>query len=454
MPDSFSRTIPIWAAVLNRIAERYRRDEQLLESKFSAEQLELFLPDWIIPSEERVRMDSIIEDRVEELYQSRAIVDIPGFLELMTKPLRPFWITPLQQSNQLPTPGQQATLSCLVCCNASNIRLDAKMNSRVVWMEQEQFGYTPGAADDEESWARKLTPQLFWGQHGDDTSTNTTPQQQTFSSSMTEQEVDDWIDRLVATHQARQGDTDEEEVACFDWIGNLGIAIGTRRAGRPAHCWKHFDAILNVTNTEYGEIRQQSSEDGRYCYYLQLPVQEGKRDKIELERWMPVGILFCALHASRGRRILIHCAQGRDRSVAVAMAVVQLFCNLTYPLEWNRHLLEGTVRDLVAEDASCEALPQNDNKDSDTVAGGLLGSGLPRHRADRLIDHEGRLFLLQLVREKLDKSQDEPLASKESLRVVLHLIRQDREKAEPTRSTLQKLNRFFMSDAYKKQQPS
>ena len=36
-----------------------------------------------------------------------------------------------------------------------------------------------------------------------------------------------------------------------------------------------------------------------------------------------------------------------------------------------------------------------------------------------------------------------PLANKESLRIALHLIQQDREVAEPTRSTMQKINRFF-----------
>ena len=38
-----------------------------------------------------------------------------------------------------------------------------------------------------------------------------------------------------------------------------------------------------------------------------------------------------------------------------------------------------------------------------------------------------------------------PLANKESLRIAVHLIQQNREVAEPTRSTMQKINRFFMS---------
>ena len=41
-----------------------------------------------------------------------------------------------------------------------------------------------------------------------------------------------------------------------------------------------------------------------------------------------------------------------------------------------------------------------------------------------------------------------PLADKKSLRLVLHGVRSHHERAAPTRSTLQKLNRFFMSGRY------
>jgi hypothetical protein len=77
-----------------------------------------------------------------------------------------------------------------------------------------------------------------------------------------------------------------------------------------------------------------------------------------------------------------------------------------------------------------------------------LSSGLSEKLIDHLLGREGRERLLCAVREKQDISAKVPLASKESLRVTLHLIRQDREQAEPTRSTMQKLNRFFMSEAY------
>jgi hypothetical protein len=48
------------------------------------------------------------------------------------------------------------------------------------------------------------------------------------------------------------------------------------------------------------------------------------------------------------------------------------------------------------------------------------------------------------MHRRLDVSAIEPFADKNGLRIALHLERQDREKAEPKRSTLQKLNGFFM----------
>lgn len=435
MPDSFSRTLPIWACVLNRIAEIYRKDLGL-PSLFSNADTRLILPTWIVPKTEQTTMHAAMDARVQELYQSQAIVDVPGFLSLMTKPLRPFWITPLHA--ELPTEDQTFFCRPIICCNASNVRLGGANESRIVWREEGQFWYTPGAADDHESWARRLIPQLFW------------KREKEFSSSLllSNQETEDWIDKVMkmasSSSLSSQNEEEDNHDICFDWIGNLNLAIGSRRAGRPPHCWKHFDAVLNVTNTEYDEMRESTNSDDSK-FYLQLPVEEGKRDKHELERWMAVGVLFCAIHARQKRRVLIHCAQGRDRSVAIAMAMMQLFCSPMYPLSWNWQVLEASGYDILA------IITDSQEEGERNVASmRATQAGLPPYLASVLFYPAGRDKLLNIVRGHLGKSAGEPLASKESLRVVLHLIRQDREKAEPSRATMQKLNRFFMSDAYKK----
>ena len=253
---------------------------------------------------------------------------------------------------------------------------------------------------------------------------------------------------------------------CYDWIGSsLGLAIGSRRSGKPPGCWNHFDAVLNVTDTEYEGIHDSiivDHGDGKSPknFYLQLPVKEGKRDRYELERWMTVGIVFCIFHLQLKRRVLIHCAQGKDRSVCIALATVVLFCKLTYPLQWKGKRLS----DFPIESILC---PKGNSETGETM---YRSSGFSVQTVESLLGNSGREKLFQLVRaheEQLcvagqDHNSDEanlaagsaenegrrvsPLADKETIRIALHLIRQDREVAEPARSSMQKLNRFFMSE--------
>jgi len=63
-----------------------------------------------------------------------------------------------------------------------------------------------------------------------------------------------------------------------------------------------------------------------------------------------------------------------------------------------------------------------------------------------LLEKNGRETFLHWMHNQTSLPQ-EPFADKESLRIVLQLVTQYRENAEPTRSTMQKLNRFFMSSS-------
>lgn len=75
-------------------------------------------------------------------------------------------------------------------------------------------------------------------------------------------------------------------------------------------------------------------------------------------------------------------------------------------------------------------------------------SGLRDRVICGLLGFHGQNHLLQWVRHDRELSSEAHLATKETLRIALYLIQQDREKADPTRSTMQKLNRFFMSSNY------
>ena len=151
---------------------------------------------------------------------------------------------------------------------------------------------------------------------------------------------------------------------------------------------------------------------------------------------MAVGIAFVAVHAAiHGRTVLIHCAQGKDRSVAVAMACVAVLCDHTYPLRMQRML--PSKFDELLELVSC----RNSNCSNNSAEEGSgKRAGLSDSLLQALLGREGRDVVLRWL-------QPGPIG-KETLRIVLQLIQQDRPQANPTRSTMQKLNRFFMSRQY------
>lgn len=134
MPDAFSKTIPIWCAVLNR-------------ALFNSQ--EVFLPRKILSSSECQQIIDRIDEWVDRL---KRIVPDPASYKV-SKPLRPIWVT---QEGMLPLEKPEFTeFYPVVLCTASEQVQDG---------ESQRVGYTyvQGAGDDHELWAGKLTPSVFW----------------------------------------------------------------------------------------------------------------------------------------------------------------------------------------------------------------------------------------------------------------------------------------------------
>ena len=253
---------------------------------------------------------------------------------------------------------------------------------------------------------------------------------------------------------------DDTTTQYYNEIGqHLQLYIGTRRAGRPPICWSHFDAILNVTDVEYDDMYDScipsppspttsdhsdpttttttTTTTKQQRYYLQLPVREGKRDRTELEKYLTLGILFIVVHTKHANRnVLIHCAQGMDRSVALVIAVLALFSTNTYPLQWNDHYHNFPISDLVISE-------QDDWNNNDT--GKRNVSGLSHEVLQSMLGHEGRDWLLHRIWPH-PQQQQQYFITKESIRITLQLIQQQyHERAHPRRDTMQKLHRYFCS---------
>lgn len=116
----------------------------------------LHLPLWVSKTEK-----AAIEDRLEgwtkDLDTSGA--DIAILASCLKKPLRPLWIS--QKTviwiNEVPDyDSWDFTPIILVSASSTSGVTQHRTTSEFSW------NYIPGAGDDEESWARGLSPNLFW----------------------------------------------------------------------------------------------------------------------------------------------------------------------------------------------------------------------------------------------------------------------------------------------------
>lgn len=142
MPDAFSKTIPIWCAVLNR-------------ALFNSQ--EVFLPRNILSSSEFQQIIDRIDGWVDLL--KRIVPDQNCYR--VSKPLRPIWVT---QSGMLPfeTPTFEEFHPVILCTASEQVQDGQSQRTGYI--------YVQGAGDDHELWAGKLTPNLLWNNtelHGD-----------------------------------------------------------------------------------------------------------------------------------------------------------------------------------------------------------------------------------------------------------------------------------------------
>ncbi|KAI8112873.1 hypothetical protein M9434_004193 [Picochlorum sp. BPE23] len=156
-PDALSKTVPVWAHVLNTAVLQYQREHDM---PCMAES-DLCLPDWV-SEHEQWQIEQRVDGWCQGLLQSG--VDMSGLASEMRKPLMCCWID--QGRRNVPEGGPM-----IVLVSASKYgvreRLSLPHYTNIV------YDYIPGAGDDEESWACGLTPDIFWKHH--DVILNTDP---------------------------------------------------------------------------------------------------------------------------------------------------------------------------------------------------------------------------------------------------------------------------------------
>ena len=341
-PDALAKTVPIWACCLNRAVGD--ADAPLV----------------CAPTVDAAEAEAI-EARLPAFVASLRAVDLSALQALKAAPLAPIFVARAAGASDA---GVVAAAAAAVAAARAAGATPLALLSASDDAPGDGYAHLQGCADDEDQWARGLTAAAFW-RHADELLASTDER--------------DAARRVAAIAKREPGDTD----SC-SWVAE-NLAVGGRRAGRPPGCWAAFDAVVNVTLDEY--------EGMGGAGYLQVPVAEGKKDRRGLEAGLPGALRFAAAHLAAGRRVLVHCAQGRDRSVAVAVALLAACFDERGDLDAAR----ATALAAAADDADLRAL----------VALGAAG--------------------------------------KRRLLAALHRVAAARPDASPSRHTLKKLHRFFMS---------
>lgn len=202
----------------------------------------LHLPLWVSDTEKAL-IESRLEGWTNDLETSGA--DIATLASSLQKPLRPLWIS--QKSviwlNEVPEyDSWDFTPIILVSASSSTCNFLQRITSEFSWT------YIAGAGDDEESWARGLSPELFWKHAYEIISSG---------PNICNQKVADIVEKN-RVYRSQRGEVapqvsikqkavhlSVEEVSCssilladvediepsISWLGSTNLAVGTSQSG-------------------------------------------------------------------------------------------------------------------------------------------------------------------------------------------------------------------------------
>ncbi|XP_039037212.1 tRNA A64-2'-O-ribosylphosphate transferase-like isoform X2 [Hibiscus syriacus] len=334
-----SKTIPIWTCVLNRAIFSYlnkfsNNDSSLVDRDSDTGRnsvdwdCSLHLPLWVSETEK-----AAIEDRLEgwtkDLEASGA--DIATLASCLKKPLRPLWIS--QRTviwiNEVPDyDSWNFTPIILVSSSSSNGVTQHRMTSEFSW------NYIPGAGDDEESWARGLSPKLFWNHAYDLISSGPDSCNQKVADIVEKDRVYRAQRGQNAPHITAKSsvsgsspnlpclepllrpdlssltmNSSEKDCGIF-WLGSTNLAIGVA---------EHASNVDCILNCDQWPISVHHQEAGAHLF---LPIVNSKMDRFSLFDNLSSAVTFANSNLTKGRTLLICCHDGEDISVCVCLAIL------------------------------------------------------------------------------------------------------------------------------------
>ncbi|KAF8652026.1 hypothetical protein HU200_062968 [Digitaria exilis] len=380
-PDSMSKTIPIWCSVLNRAIERHRLcpidKSSEVNYKMSSAMLNgnaennsgstnwdssLHLPVWVLGTE-KYAIEGRIDEWTDQFESCGA--DIYSLAVGLQKPLRPLWISQRTRVwlNEVPEiESWDFTPIILISASASDAVATQRTSSEFSWR------CIPGAGDDEESWARGLTPTLFWKHsydlldagpdHCNQLVADIVEKDRVYRAQRGEHSLQITAKSLKSLDGPKCNDDQPGEMCPMNldpctrttdaqysndgpvlfWIGTSNIAVSSTL--QDADALVGVDCILNCDSTS--KLPSISSENS----YLELPIVGSKDDRFSLMNNLPKAVDFAKRNLIAGRRILICCRNGEDISICVALAILKLLFDDSGCLDYGNSFIKRDITKL------------------------------------------------------------------------------------------------------------
>ncbi len=309
MPDAFSKTVPIWVAVMNSVLFPDMPQSHKLQvppDPYSLSESEV--------SQIRIRLEGFAKDLCQ------LNLNTAELRNQLTKPTKLFWVADHFTSlNSMSHDGleSQASKSYLpmILCSASR---------RVRGAEMSEGQYVQGAGDDSEGWSRGLTPRLFW-QHKD------------LLLHTREAELEVLIQTLVSNAGGQGGQMEAVRIAPTSTL-HVGQELASSNVSGP-----NVEGQQSTKSLKNGE-KKKAGSDPEACFdmtincskldtfaaekhTLNLACRSGKLGSRDLRAKLESvkGFARRRLSDKPGSSILVTCETGKDLSVGVALMLLCLF---------------------------------------------------------------------------------------------------------------------------------
>lgn len=317
MPDSFSKTIPIWCAVLNSLIVEYMNINNMQV---------LFCPPDTVSCIEYDQIKAKLPRHVEKL-KSMDVISGQKLFELFGgRILRPFWVYPnssiLNISKDVFTGEPTGNIWKCKADTVPIVLYTASYQSQDGADKRNGFTYVQGAADDHELWANGLTPKLFWK----------------YSEKLTDPNVPEadllsFCHEIVALEQKRP----ELSFSSIDTAFQITNITDTLSLGSVVDNAKITDSISNQLKERFSLTiiccETVSFATKTICSHIEVyPMNSDSKKSSRMLRTVLIEInALIDQNINSKLPILICCNTGKDISVGILLTAL---CQ-NYDLEWT-----------------------------------------------------------------------------------------------------------------------